>query len=224
MVTSRTVSRRGFDRQTADWLREAIVAERFEPGQKLTEAAVAQEVGVSRSTARTAFLHLEVEGLVTRQAYSNWAVAGLSARDAWEIYVLRRSLDGLAARLAAESSTNEGRALIHAAHEQMIRTPARDDVLGLARADVAFHSAIVDASNHRRLRQQYDMILGINLLYISRTRVHFQHSHQFLIDTHLEILEAINKGDAQGAQSLAEHHVDINGTALVKLLQEQGMG
>lgn len=217
------VRRQGFDRQTADWLRDAIIAGQFEPEQRLTETAVAKQAGVSRSTARTAFLHLEVEGLVTRQAYASWCVAGLSSRDAWEIFVLRRSMDGLAAQLAAKSITEEGRETLRDALERLQATPMDEECLEFARADISFHSTIVDISQHKRLRQQYDLIFGINLRYIAQGGTYFRHPHGFLVRAHEEIFNAISNGESNLAKSLAEHHVDINGDALVAHLKEQGL-
>lgn len=221
MATTRAlVNRQGFDRQAADWLRNAIISQQYAPGEKLTEAEVAEKAGVSRSTARAALMHLSVEGLVTRQAYSAWSVTGLSAADAWEVYALRRALDGTAARLAAERIDDAGRALIRTSIDEFSRLGEGGDLVLLAQADVAIHSAIVDASGNRRLRQHYDLIMGINVLYISRSRLHFDVSIHTTNESHQQIYNAISAGDGDLAQRLAEDHVDYNGADLVKRLQE----
>ena len=52
---------------TTDKLREAIMAQRFKPGQHLVERDLCEQTGVSRSSVREALRHLEAEGLVERR-------------------------------------------------------------------------------------------------------------------------------------------------------------
>ncbi len=107
--------RKSSDRQAADWLRDAIVDGGYTPGARLTENALAEGTELSRSTMRTALLHLASEGLVVREAYSGWRVAELSAADARDVYNLRSALDGLAARHAALNVTDDGVVALKAA-------------------------------------------------------------------------------------------------------------
>lgn len=219
--TDAPVSRLGFDRQTASWLRDALIAGEYKPGAKVTEADIAAKAGVSRSTARAALLHLSVEGLVTRQAYAAWCITGLSAVDAWEVYTLRRSLDGMAARLASERIDDAGRQRLREEIDAFTAVATGGgDLVSLAKADVAIHSAIVDATGHRRLRQHYDLILGINVLYISRSRLHFGDPIPTIIQSHDEIFDAISSGNGALAQRLAEQHVDHHGAELVRALED----
>ncbi|MDV6244883.1 GntR family transcriptional regulator [Rhodococcus opacus] len=213
------ISRQSFDQQAADWLRDAIVSGRLTPGQRLTESALADEIGVSRSTTRTALLHLAAEGLVERQAYSGWSVADLSAEDAWELYTLRKGLDGIAARLAAEKIDDEGRQRLRHDFDRIAACCSGSDRVGLAQADVGFHSTIVDLTRHRRLRRQYDMILGATLLYVSNTNI--RASRGEIADGHQQICDAICAGDEELAQSLAESHVEENGIALMTELSKK---
>ncbi|ABG99897.1 transcriptional regulator, GntR family protein (plasmid) [Rhodococcus jostii RHA1] len=213
------ISRQSFDQQAADWLRDAIVSGRLAPGQRLTEAALASETGVSRSTTRTALLHVAAEGLVVRQAYSGWSVAELSAEDAWELYTLRKSLDGIAARLAAEKIDDEGRQRLRQDFDRIVACCSGSDRLGLAQADVGFHSTIVDLTRHRRLRRQYDLILGATLLYVSNTNI--RSSPEVITEGHRQICDAICAGEEALAQTLAESHVEKHGIALMAELGEK---
>src|SRR5215813_15276740 len=102
------IARKSLDVQAADALREEIVAGRLAPAARLTEIELAEKLALSRGTIRSALRTLVAEGLVVQSPYSGWHVADLSARDVWELFTLRAALDGLGARLLAESIDGAG--------------------------------------------------------------------------------------------------------------------
>jgi DNA-binding GntR family transcriptional regulator len=86
----------------ADALRDDIIRGRKKPGERLVEDAVAKEHGVSRVPVREALRRLESEGFVTLAKYQGAAVSTTSKRDSLELMQVRRGLEVMAARLAAE--------------------------------------------------------------------------------------------------------------------------
>ncbi|OZG26153.1 GntR family transcriptional regulator [Williamsia sp. 1138] len=210
----RTVARReSFDKQAAEWLRAAIIEGEYPPGQRLTEASLADDAQVSRSTMRTALLYLAAEGLVVQAAYSGWKVTELSASDAREVYTLRSALDGLAAQLAAQAMTPASADQLHERLASLLEA-AREhpSTRQLAEADMAFHSCIVDLANNRRLRDHYDRITGAVLLYVHATNV--RASIETIIDEHTAIYQALRQGDPELSRRLAETHVLTYGADL----------
>jgi DNA-binding GntR family transcriptional regulator len=113
------IPKRRLDGQAADVLREQILSGRFAPGYRLVEAALADQLGVSRGTVRAALSELAHEGLVSQVAYTKWMVPELSAEDAWELYTLRGNLEGLAAKLATERRTPETMATLRDSYEDL---------------------------------------------------------------------------------------------------------
>lgn len=207
--------REPFDQQAADRLREKIIAGELEAGARLTETALAEEIGVSRSTMRTALLHLVAEGLVVRQAFSAWKVAPLTADDAWEVTTLRRGFDGLAAELAAVRIDDAGRSAMRAAIADIQDLVHGPDRLALTYADAAFHRLIVELSGHDRLIRQHRLISGAALYYIARmdTNLLFADEDEFVAG-HQAIADAISSGDARRARAEAERHVEEYGRLL----------
>ena len=82
-------------------LRAAILAGRFRPGDRLVEATLARELGISRIPVREALRVLAGEGLVELRPRRGAVIAPLSHRAACEMIEVRASLEGLNARLAA---------------------------------------------------------------------------------------------------------------------------
>jgi DNA-binding GntR family transcriptional regulator len=199
------LSKRRLDRQAADVLREQILSGRFAPGLRLVEAALAEQLGVSRGTVRAALSELVHEGLVLQVAYTKWMVPELSAEDAWELYTLRGSLEGLAARLAAERRTPVTMAALSDAYERLAGAVAGERRSAVATADLALHKTIVGITGHRRLIAQYKLIEQQVRHYIATSNAQIYDLHQ-IIDEHEPIVKAIMAGDAARAERLAHDH------------------
>src|SRR5262245_22656466 len=78
---------------TTDKLREAIMTQRFKPGQHLVERDLCEQTGVSRSSVREALRHLEAEGLVERRGNRGLFVASITADEARQIYEVRAAIE-----------------------------------------------------------------------------------------------------------------------------------
>ena len=88
-------------------LRDAIINQTLEPGERLMEIQLAEEMGVSRTPVREAIRKLELEGLVIMVPRKGAYVAGISVKDIHEVFEVREYLEGLAASLAAKRITPE---------------------------------------------------------------------------------------------------------------------
>ena len=86
----------------AQKLREAILLGHLKPGDKLDQNEIAELLGISRSPVRDALRTLAAEGLVEVIPHRGAAVAELSADEVEEIFLIRRILEGMAARLATQ--------------------------------------------------------------------------------------------------------------------------
>jgi DNA-binding GntR family transcriptional regulator len=199
------LSKRRLDRQAADVLREQILSGRFAPGLRLVEAALAEQLGVSRGTVRAALSELAHEGLVAQIAYTKWMVPELSAEDAWELYTLRGGLEGLAAGLAARRRTPATLSALNEAYERLAAAVAAGRRSAVAAADLALHKTIVGITGHRRLIAQYKLIEQQVRHYIATSNAQIYDLHQIL-DEHEPIVKAIAAGDAALAERLAHDH------------------
>ena len=83
-------------------LRARILKGEYEPGRRLLETALADELGISRTPIRQAMDRLVEEGLVERNETGGCRVATLSLADIMDAIELRGVMEGTAARLAAE--------------------------------------------------------------------------------------------------------------------------
>lgn len=83
-------------------LRELIVGGELKPGTRIAELALVERLGASRTPIRMALVRLQEEGLLEALPNGGFAVRDFSETDIHDAIELRGTLEGLAARFAAE--------------------------------------------------------------------------------------------------------------------------
>ena len=186
-----------------DAIRDAIVNGRIKPGEPLSESSLAAEYGTSRTPIREALQRLEVEALVERLP-RGVQVRETSPEEIIDIYDVRITLEGAAARAAAERATELDRRRLRAAQKEM-------EKIGLdpaARAEVnrQFHEAIWAASHSPTL---IDLLhrLNVHLVRYPTTTLEYENRWQDVLDEHTALLDAIDTHDALRAREIAEGHM-----------------
>jgi DNA-binding GntR family transcriptional regulator len=199
------LDRRSLDHRAADILRDRILSGELPPGHRLVETALAERLEISRGTLRAALRALTHEGLVTQVAYTKWMVPELSPEDAWELYTLRGSLEGLAARLVAERQRPESIAAVQFAFDRLVAAVAAESHSDVAEADAGLHKTIVTAARHRRLLDQYQLLEQQVRHYIVWSNAMIVDLHQ-MVPAHEPLVAAIVAGDVETAARLGLEH------------------
>ncbi|MCC6201381.1 MAG: GntR family transcriptional regulator [Gammaproteobacteria bacterium] len=138
-------------------LREMILNGEFEPGQHLTELALARILGVSRTPIRYALGVIEQEGLVTGIPHRGFRVEQFSMQDIHDAIELRGVLEGMAARLVVERGRHlelvpRLRALVETGDRLLDGRLGRGSYLSeYDQMNRDFHAAIVQAAGNRAL-------------------------------------------------------------------------
>lgn len=213
------VHRRSLDRRAADILREEILSGRFPPGFRLVETWLAQQLHVSRGTVRAALAELAHQGLVEQVAYTKWSVPDLRAQDAWELYTLRATLEGLASYLAAEAITPAGQASLRESFDRLVAAARNGKVGPAVEADLSLHKTIVALANHRRLSKQYEILEQQVRRYMASSNA-LMHDTGEIGDQHRPLVEAVLAGRPAEAEALAKQHNMTEGRKLFERLKE----
>lgn len=205
----------------AEKLREMILADQLKTGEPLSEIALAEELGVSRTPVREAITLLESEGLVRVVPGKGAFVSEISIEDYKEINDLRICLEPLAATLAMDAIPAK-----ELDEEVRIWTRYRDtvdrgeplDSEEIARADGELHDLIAKHCNNGRLRQ------FLNILAIQRSRLVFimwrsQKFNSDVIRQHLDILDCFKRRDADGLRRAMLAHMELNNRYVLEKLQ-----
>jgi DNA-binding GntR family transcriptional regulator len=128
--------------KSAALLRDRIISGELRPGTAVTEEALAEELGVSRSTVRQALNTLMLEGLLTRRTTRVLQVATLTSDDVRDIYRARRFLE-LGGVEAAANASAEDLARITNTVDDLKKSVVDNDVAAFVQADARCHAAVV---------------------------------------------------------------------------------
>ncbi len=136
----------------AERLTRSIRQGALAPGQRLIEAELTRELGVSRGPLREAFRRLDAEGLIEIIPNRGAIVRRLSFREALELFEIRTELEAYAARKAAERIDDPCiRARFIRAIAPIAVPGKRRNIAAYLEENRQFHEAILDAADNRQL-------------------------------------------------------------------------
>ncbi|WP_219845121.1 GntR family transcriptional regulator [Leucobacter massiliensis] len=191
----------------ADRLREAITSGQLLPGQKLTEVALAEQLGTSRAPVREALRQLEQEGLVVSYPYRGTEVLGVSQEEIEHVLVpIRISLEQYAFRKAAERLDADSVAELESFIAMMAAAAAAGDDSALADADVRFHDAVVSLSGQPHCLQIWRSIQPRVRAYFRRDAGHYADA-SVVAEQHRRLLAALRAGDEPELEAEVERHI-----------------
>ncbi|CAN5529669.1 hypothetical protein BH11ACT6_BH11ACT6_06160 [soil metagenome] len=137
-------------------MRELIVTGELAPGERLIEARLSEQLGVSRPPLREAFAVLAHERLVVLEPRRGASVTALTVQDAFEVTTLRRALEHLAVELALPVAESPALQRCRAALETMAANAAGGDDRHAIHDTIRFHTAFVGLARHGLLAANYD--------------------------------------------------------------------
>jgi DNA-binding GntR family transcriptional regulator len=190
--------------QIKDVILQRIVEGSLEPGSRIVETRIAQELGVSQGPVREALRDLEQLGCVVHEPNRGCSVRDFSLEELLEAFPVRAALEALAARLAAERITKAELAELEQLLERMTKAARRGDAHDQSQANASFHATIVRAARNPTLERQWQMLEPYSRTYLTVSRPGID--LVFLSDRHIPILNALRSRDpAAAAQAMQEH-------------------
>ncbi|MEP7059518.1 MAG: GntR family transcriptional regulator [Actinomycetota bacterium] len=197
-------------RKVTDWVYEevrgAIIDLRLKPGEPLREAAMADQLGVSKTPVREAFTRLEREGLVETTSFKGAVVTGYAPEDLRDIYELRELLEGAAARAAAGSASVATLAQLAQIVEQSRQLRADGEITQLAELLGRFDVVVYDQVTNQRVRALIEN-LQAHLARIGKLTEDIPGRVEASVEEHARIVEAIAAGDPGEAELRMRAHI-----------------
>lgn len=200
-------------------LRQAILKGELEPGERLMEMQLAEQLGVSRTPIREAIRKLELEGLVLMIPRRGAIVAKITEKDLKDVLEVRASLERLSTKLACERMEEETIEELREAQEAFKAALRGDDITLQAQKDVEFHDVIYKSTNNLRLIQM------LNNLREQMYRYRLEYlkdgtSHQKLVEEHEAIIEALSRRDTEETTNIMVGHVYNQEQAVMRKVHE----
>ncbi|GIG71519.1 GntR family transcriptional regulator [Phytomonospora endophytica] len=188
-------------------LRAALITGRLRPGVIYSAPKLAQTFGVSPTPVREAMLDLAKEGLVEAVRNKGFRVVDIDERELDECTALRRLIEP--PTVAAITGTAAGAELeaLRPLAELIVTAAVERDLTGYIDADHRFHSALLALSGNRRLvsvvadLRYRSRLYGVPALAAADRLLPSAHEH-------VELLDLMLAGDAEGAEALMHRHLD----------------
>jgi len=189
-------------------LREAILNGYFEPGEKLDQDLIAEELGVSRTPVREALKRLESEGFVEVRPHYGAFIAEVSRQDIREIYEIRTLLE---AEVVRQVTPVIPEPVLDELERSLAETWAQFDAGDSAKHfenDVSFHETIISFAENKLLREILDSLT--NRISVVRRFAQLQPGYHMTesFKEHHAILQAMQQRDPEQVAKLMRGHLD----------------
>jgi len=199
-------------------LREMILAGELPGGARIAELTLVERIGVSRTPVRAALMRLEQEGLLEGLPNGGYAVRTFSERDVADAIELRGTMEGLAARLAAERGVAPGvlaeaRACL-AEVDTLLERPALDDeaFTRYVTLNQRFHNLLSDMCGSPVLARELARVVSLPFASPSGfvvVQANTPRARDMLVvaqDQHRQVLDAIECREGARAEAIMREH------------------
>ena len=184
-------------------LRDAIQLGEFKSGHRVMEIEVAEWLKVSRTPVRDAIRRLEAEGMLEHEPRNGLVVARLDRQAVMELYAMRETLEGTAARLCARHASDmEIQDLADLIERER---QIQGDLEALPPHNRRFHQAIHRGAHNRYLEKSLVAISDLGLL--GSPLMSLPQRARTAVTEHAQIVEAIQRRDPDAAEEAARNHV-----------------
>ncbi|PRD44732.1 GntR family transcriptional regulator [Phyllobacterium phragmitis] len=156
--TVTAISRQSLHGEIVSRLRDMIIEGDLQPGQRIYENQLGEELGVSRTPLREALKFLASEGLVELVPSRGAVVKRFSAKDVEDMLIVIRSMEMLAARLACAKASDEAIARLRVLHDAMVRHYQAGERLEYYKLNQQIHTGIVALADNAPLTEVHGLL------------------------------------------------------------------
>ncbi|WP_340110085.1 GntR family transcriptional regulator [Pikeienuella sp. HZG-20] len=188
-------------------LEEQIVTLRLKPGEVLSEAALAQRIGIGRTPVREALQRLAHEGMVVIMPRRGVMITKINIGEHLKLLEVRREVERLIARKAAKRASADERDEFREIAAALEIVAANEDDIGFMRLDQRFNSLLVEASRN-------DFAAGAMQLVHGLSRRFWYRHYQNVLDLprcarlHKRVAEEVANGDEAASAAASDQLID----------------
>ncbi|MBE2269951.1 MAG: GntR family transcriptional regulator [Anaerolinea sp.] len=184
--------------QVAEQIRTAIIEGRLRPNDHIVEAALTEQLGVSRTPVREALILLEREALVVSQPNRGCYVRAFNIDDVRAIFSMRVMLENFAAELIIDQLNVDDYYRLNQLIDQQQFHIQQADFKQVRSTDMAFHQYLINRGEHPLLMRNWQEIVAqvAAVLYV-RADGYPNYDELQAIQDHRRILEAYQDHDLE---------------------------
>ena len=194
--------------QVASQLRDAILAGRLKPGDRLTERDLADAMGVSQAAVREGLVALEYEGLISRTANTSTHVTLFTPEKSKEIVQIRLHLEPYAMVEASRRLTPQSIPELEIILSEMSRCVRAGDRHRALQGDFAFHRKIWELSGNVSLARTLNQLCTPLFAFFEI----LEHVNQIGMDDgyvriHQVLVDVLKEGDPVKIKQATREHI-----------------
>ncbi|MBN1559341.1 GntR family transcriptional regulator [candidate division KSB1 bacterium] len=198
-------------------LKKMILEGELNPGQKILQEKIAEQLGISRTPLLKALQMLEYELLVESIPRRGMYVKKLSAAEIIDIFYAREVLEGLAARLSAQKISENQIVQLRGLFDPFLQDKDNINFEAYEKADRRFHIMILKISDSTVLKR-LEMIGNVLLIAYQASLVR---PPSETLSEHIAIIEAMSARNGDLAEKLCRDHIRKSRIKLIKELEMQ---
>jgi DNA-binding GntR family transcriptional regulator len=209
-----TLSRSVLREQIKELVIQRVLDGTYQPGHRVIELALAQELGVSQAPVREALRDLEAMRFVESEPYRGARVRQVSREELTESYPVRAVLEELAGQMAAPNVDSSTLRQLEAEFQRMMEAARVKDQHRLLRHDARFHEIVVETAGNTVLLDSWSGLRIEAFTLVSVIKSH--HDLVAIANTHLPILDALRQRDGSLAGKVMRQHIEHFGAELLR--------
>ena len=188
-------------------LQQAILSGRIGPGERIVEAELARQMGVSRAPVREAARRLESLGLLVSRPRHGFTVRAITAAQVNDLYQVRHALELMAAEMACQAASDAQLQGLMAQVDDMVQRIAQMDQAERVATDLAFHAQISVLSGNAYLARLFGNMVNEVRMFLALTEDSYGDPAS-LAETHRPIAAALLQRDVAAVRLALGHHLD----------------
>lgn len=183
-----------YKKSVYNWLKQAIIAREFKPGDLLNERKLASELDVSRTPVREAIQMLESEYWVAVVPWKGAVVLPVTKEDIEELFQLRMAIEPMVIELVTHKLQDTEIAYLEVLIERQKQLAGEEDGKEFISIDQDFHLFLANLTENRRLREIMVHLRDIHLR-LGVEAVQERYRYKETLEEHTAIVEALKRRD-----------------------------
>lgn len=195
------------------YIKRQILSGEWKEGERINDALLAKELGVSRTSVREALFRLVETGVVSKEYWKGYFICEVSDEMVAEIIQIRVALESCGIRNFVSEATPELLDKLQQIIEDSRDSLERNELIDYLTKDYSFHETIYRSQHNRYIKSSLDNLQPvIHFIRIKSmgTDDDFVSAARSSIDWHQKILNAIKAGDAEHAVSTLVDHLEAH--------------
>ena len=190
-------------------LRHAILTGQLEPGQKVNELRIAEQMRVSRAPLREAMRELIQEGLLTNIPYAGAYVINVTAKDIEDAYSLHHVIEDFAIERVWPLRDDRFEAELDRRHDAVRHATLSIDLTAQIATSLRLHGLIYEWCDHSLLLDTWQRLANRLQMYFA---LHQRARNEVVpaVDMHEDYVRLLKGDDIAAAKRHAHEHLDWN--------------